>query len=282
MATISLSSELDVLSKYECIMNASLGSESVYIRTKETLASLIEDGTMSGKEKAEIISTVLSNLTNTLVSSGLSTALQWAAQEKDTAFRKLELAKQLDILDQQKALQEAQVDKTKHESIATQANTIRMLGTPTVLNGQVQALAPTGKVWQDIKIGEQQEINLQKEAVLTDSRVKESQAGAHKVIADTIANYGPWRYTISADGIVSPPVRTSVSVTPLSDIQAKVAIEQAKGYAYNSWANGVTASAGMLGTAIASDGAISEIGPLLTIFQNGLNKLVNVPAPTFA
>lgn len=280
MATISLSSDLDVLAKYECIMDTSLGSESVYIRTKETLAALMEDGNLSGKEKAEIISNVLSNMTTTLVSAGLSTALQWAAQEKDIALRKLELAKQLDILDQQKALQQAQVDKTKWESIATQANTIRMLGTPSVVDGQVVSLADTGKVWQDIKLAEQQEVNLSNEAILINTRVKEVHSNIHKVVADTITNYGSYLYTLNENGMVGAPTKVNNPVVPLSDIQRKVAQEQAKGYAYNAWANAVTASAGMIGTVVASDGALNEVNQLVSEFKTGVSKLNGVLAAT--
>lgn len=284
MATITITSELDVLSKYQCIMEASLNSESVYIRTKETLAALMADGALSTKEQGEVISNVLTNLTSALVSAGLSTALQWASQEKDIALRKLELAKQLDLLDAQKALQDAQADKIYSDDIATQANTIRVLGVPTIIDGKVVSLNDSGQIWQNMQLVAQQQSNLVKEAVLIDSRVKESQAGVHKLVADTVVNYGPWSYVLSENGISSAPTRAGMlpaSVVPLSDTQREVAQEQAKGYAYNAWANAVTASAGMIGTAIASDGAITDINSLVNIAKAGMTKLVNVKGSIF-
>lgn len=415
MATISISDSLDVLEKYEAIMAASLGSDSVYIRAKETITALSAEGDLADKERATIISNVISSLTSSLVSAGLSTALQWASAEKDVALRKLQLAKELDILDLDAVLREAQADKMHQDSIATQANTIRMLGTPVTVDGKVQSLSDTGKVWQDIKVAEQQvvnmtkelevsdarlkevqasvhravadtvtnfgaytyslteqglptapilttpqaalqqtvsfiqreavkeqtklttkqiqqvetqtkkvqtedwvqqanalrmygtpvlidgvvtdlsedgkllwdtklvqqqETNLQKEANLIESRIKESQVNTHRAVADTVVNHGSWRYSVSEDGFTSSPTRLANTVIPLSDIQRIVATEQAKGYGYNAWANSVTASAGMLGTAIASDGAISEISDLITLFRTSLQKLQDVSTPT--
>ena len=144
MASVNVSHELEVIEKFESIMHSSLGSESVYIRTKETLQALIADGSLSSKEKAEIVSNVLNNLNSTLVSAGLSTALQWAAKERDIELDKLKLEKELDILQQDILLRTAQVEKMAWDSIATQAQTIRMYGTPIVLNGVVTSLAAAG------------------------------------------------------------------------------------------------------------------------------------------
>jgi hypothetical protein len=41
--TITVTNELDVLSKYEALVKESLGSESVYVRTKETLQKCINN-----------------------------------------------------------------------------------------------------------------------------------------------------------------------------------------------------------------------------------------------
>ena len=49
------------------------------------------------------------------------------------------------------------------------------------------------------------------------------------------------------------------ALVTLSDTQQEIATEQAKGYAYNAWANALTGSASMLGTAIAAEYA--EFGP---------------------
>ena len=250
MATIAITSELDVLEKYKSLIDESLSGSSVYIRTKETLQELFENGNMKDTEKAQIISTVLNSLNTSLVNASMSTALQWAANEKDVALKKLELAQQLDILANEVRLKDAQVEKMLDDSIATQAQTIRMFGTPTVVDGDVASLADAGKVYEEIQMIQQQKANAIKEGVLLDAKKTESQAAVHKVVADTYRNYGSYTFSLADSGLTGVSSTHGVYET-LSDIQASIAKEQAKGYSYNAWANALTGSASLIGTAMA-------------------------------
>lgn len=280
MATITLKSDLDVISKYEALVNASLGGESVYARLKDTVDRLVKDGDLSDTEKGKIVAEVLGNLSNSISNSSMQTALQWAANEKDIELKKLELAKQLDILDAEGKLRDAQVLKAKWESIAIQANTERSYGKPSTADGVLMSLAPTGKMYTETNLLAQQVLNAKEEENLIKSRLNESHAAIHKMVADTVVNYGPWTYTVGANGITSTSLGTP-PVVPLSDIQRTIAKEQARGYAWNAWANAATASAGMLGTAIASDGALNDIDGLVCIWRESVEKLKNAHVVTF-
>ena len=289
MATISLTSDLDVLSKYQKLMQESLGSDSVYIRAKDTIQELANEGDLKDADKAKIISEVVAGLSSSLANECMSTALRWASTEKDIALKKLELEKQLDILDQDKLLKEAQVDKMGYESVALQAQTKKTYGTPTVIGGYVTHLASDGKASYEIDLLGQENINKSKEADILDSKLKESYVGIHKVIADTVTNYGAWNYSgsaISADGLAAAPIRNTTSgVLPLSDVQREIAKEQAKGYAYNAWANALTGTSSMLGTAIASELTEFQAGgtgdQLITDAKYITDKFKAVTPPTF-
>lgn len=252
MATISVTEDLDVLNKYTSLVSESLGSGSVYIRAKETIEELAANGDLKDADKAKVMSEVLTSLSTSLTNACMSTALQWAANEKDIALKKLELAKQLDILDEDILLRAAQVEKMKDDTIATQAQTIRMYGTPVVVDGEVTGLSDEGKVFNEIQMLEQQTANAVKEGVLLDSKKKESQAAIHKVVADTYRNYGSYTYVL-ADGGLSGVSKTSGTYETLSDIQEAIAKQQANGYAYNAWANAATSTSSMLGTALAAE-----------------------------
>ena len=284
MATISVTSELDVLDKYNSLVQQSLGSNSVYIRTKETLQEFFDNGNFKDSDKAQIISTVLNGLNGSLVNVSMSTALQWAANEKETELKKLELAKQLDALDKDILLKTAQLDKMKYDSIAVQAQTKRMYGTPTVVDGVVTSLTDDSKLYFDIEIAKQQDINLDKEGLILDSKLKESYVSIHKVVADTYTNYGAMGYTVDATGLVVTGNRTEPGYDTLSSVQKAIAKEQAKGYAYNAWANALTGTSSMLGTAIA--GELTDFtGPgetLLTSSNNLSAKLGSVEPPEFS
>lgn len=280
MAVITVTNDLDVVNKYNQLVKESLDGESVYIRTKETLQELFETSNFTSREKSEILANILGSLNTTLVNASMSTAMQWANQEKEIELKKLELAKQLDILDEDILLKQAQIDKMKADDIAQQAQTIRMYGTPTVVDGNVVALTDTGKVYEDIQLVKEQVVNAGKEGVLLDAKKVESQAAVHKVIADTYRNYGSYSYTIDDSGLIANRTDTT---TTLSDIQEAIAKEQAKGYAYNAWANSLSGSASMLGTAIAAEyaefGAGQPGGDLLDNVILTASKLKDIPVP---
>jgi len=252
MATIATTNELDVLGKYHELVAESLGSDSVYIRTKETLEEFFKNNNMKDSDKAGIISNVLASLNTSLVNASMSTALEWSAREKETSLRLLELAKQLDILDKDTLLKQAQIEKMKDDAIATQAQTIRMYGTPTIVDGDVTALTDSGKIFEEIQLIDQQTVNAAKEGVLLDAKKTESQAAVHKVVADTYRNYGSYTFALSDSGL-SGVAETHGVYETLSDIQATIAKEQANGYSYNAWANALTGSASLIGTALAGE-----------------------------
>lgn len=280
MTIITVPETLDILDKFECLMKESVASESIYIRTKETLEHFFKDSNFNSNDKANAISTILGSMSSSITGAAMQTALQWATTERELALKKLELGSQLDIMAQDVLLKKAQIDKTEHESIAVQAETIRVMGKPILgVDGNIASLENTGKIWQDIQIGQVQETNLGKEGSLLDSKLTESHAGIHKAIADTMVNYGAWTYEISSTGFAVAPSRKPSTIVPLSDVQRTIAEEQAKGYAYNAWANAVTASAGMIGTGIASDSAATDIAPALKQFRSILNRLSKAAAP---
>lgn len=278
MATIQVTNELDVLKKYNDLVQQSLGGDSVYIRTRETLEDFFAKGNLKDTEKAEILATVLNNLNSSLVNVSMSTALQWAVNEKDTELKKLELALQLDILAQEKLLKEAQVGKMGYESVAVQAQTRRTYGVPTVIDGAVASLTDDGKVYYDIEISKQQNINLGKEAIILDSRLNESYAAIHKVVADTYTNYGNFSYSLNSTGLNTISDNTSLSHTPQIVLQSVIAKQQANGYAYNVWANALTGTASMLGTALAAEitdeiainNLVTEVAGITTQMKNAI------------
>lgn len=277
MATVPVPDTLDVLSKFEALMKESVSSESVYIRTKETIGQYFKDSSLNSADKASAIANILGGMASSITGAAMQTALQWSSGERDLALRKLQLAKELEALDADIGIKVAQSEKLYYDNIAVQAETLRMLGAPLVVNKKVTGLSDSGKVWQDIKLAEQQEVNMQKEATLLDSKLKESYAAIHRSVADTVVNFGPWNYNLTETGISTVPTRVTTNITPLSDIQRIVAEEQSKGYSYNAWANAVTSSAGMIGTAMASDFDIPA--DLLSTFQSIIVKLRDVPEP---
>lgn len=261
MATISVTSELDVAEKFAILVSQSLSGESAYIRAKETIQDLVDSGAIDEAQKAETIASIISTISNNITSSSMSTALSWANAEKEAAFKRLELEKQLDILDQENFIKEAQVDEVINRIRLSKIESKRVYGT-AIFDGSdnIISLDDTGKVAKDIELTTSQIVKVDKESVLVDQKIKESYAAVHKIIADTYINYGSYTYGSLTDaGITGVTTTHGVGHKTLTDTQKDIAIEQAKGYVYNAWANALTGSASMLGTAIAAD--LAEFGP---------------------
>jgi len=283
--TIAMTSDIDVLTKYSSLITDSLGSESVYIRTKETLQELLTGGSIKDTDKANVIAQVLTALNTSMVQGSMQTALQWATQEKEIELKKLELEKQLDLLMEEKLVKEATVDKLKYDTIVTQSTNIRANGMPIVMNGQVTSLSETGTAFEQAKLLKAQAINESKNGTLIDNRVKESNANIHKIVADTYINYGTFSgYVISENGVTGVNDTTPAEVVTLSSLQASIAKEQAKGYAWNAWSNAASGLGATIGTAMTSEtnifgDATGQYQDLLIDWAATIKKLKDVTVP---
>jgi hypothetical protein len=254
MATITVTNELDVADKYEQLVKQSLAGNSAYIRAKETIQELVADGAIDDAQKAEIISNIVGGVVNNINSSCLSTAMSWANAEKEVELKKLELAKQLDILDEETLLKAAQTEQVQNAIRLAKVESKRVYGTGLFDgNGALTSIDNTGKVAKDIELTQAQITKTVSEDELLDQKLKESQAAVHKIVADTYVNFGNYTYTGLGENGISTVTPEHGSYKTLSNTQQEIAIEQAKGYVYNAWANALTGSASMLGTAIAAE-----------------------------
>lgn len=260
MATISVTSDLEVAEKFNTLVKQSLGGESAYIRAKETIQELVNSGAIDDAQKAEIISNIVGGIVNNINSTSMSTAMAWANAEKEIELKKLELAKQLDILDQETFIKTAQVDQIYNAIRLSKIESKRMYGTAVFdESNNITSFDNLGKVSKDTELVTAQILKNNTENTLIEQKIKESYAAVHKIVADTYVNYGNYNYTGLSETGVSIVTANHGAYKTLSSTQQDIAIEQAKGYVYNAWANALTGSASMLGTAIAAD--LAEFGP---------------------
>ena len=260
MTTISVTSDFDVINKYEQLTAQALSGGSAYIRAKETIDELVSSGSIDTAQKAEVISSVISTISAGITTSGMQAAIQWASAEKDFSLRKLQLEKELDAIDQDVLLKTEQVANVSNSTRLAKVESRRMYGIPVFDgNGDITTLDNSGKVYTDMQLTGAQQTKVVAEELLTDQKITESQAAVHKIVADTYVNYGNYTYTAPTALGVTTITKNHGAFKTLSDTQQEIAIEQAKGYTYNAWANALTGSASMLGTAIAAEYA--EFGP---------------------
>lgn len=282
---LNIDVNLDVITKQRALVLEALSSESVYIRMKETLQELLSDGEIKGVERAQVVSQTIAQMANSITSSSMQVALQWAAQEKELYLKKEELEYKIDLmkLEAEKAEQDAaSAEANKH---LLQAKLLREYGVKTVDgNGDLIGLDSSGLVYEQIRGMVQDTANKALMPEQIQAQTDEVQARTHKLVADTYVNHGLFTgYTINGNGIASA-TKVNTGYVTLSDMNKQVAKEQAKGYAWNAWSSSASSSAGMIGTLVASEVAelVDDAQAALTNWTNAVTKLNGVQEPTIS
>ena len=286
MATILIETDLDVISKQRKLVEEALGPDSMYIRMKETLLDLLDDGSISGTDKAKVVGETIAQMSASITANVMSTGLAWAEAEKRLALQKEELEKQLDILIQNKLLAENQVADSLAGRQLKQAQLLRNYGTPSKdSDGNVMLLANEGKEYVTIQNIEADTANKEIQGEVLTATKEQNWAQTHKLVADTYINHGVFTWTnLGANGLTGVN-KTSTGYVTLSDLQKQVSKEQARGYVYNAWANAASAGASMLGTLA---GAELESIPsatwaeMVNLWKNPTQKLGNELAPNIS
>ena len=277
---ISLETSLDVLDKYNQLINASADGNSLYIRAREVVEQLKQDNLITSADEGTIIAQTVAQLSGSASAAAMSTALQWSAKEKDLVLQKEETEYKIDSLKLANAKAEFDRDSAEALKIYTQAKTIREMGKPVLLNGNVVSLPDEGKEYQLI-LGLAKDLEL-KEVQKTNytAQTKQVQAQVHKLVADTYINHGMFTgYTISENGIINASRQAQPFVT-LSEMNRYVAREQARGYALNAWGNAASSSAGMIGTLVAAEIANEPlVNSSIALWQTSVGKLNAILAP---
>ena len=284
MATILIETDLDVVSKQRLLVEEALGPDSVYIRMKETLIDLMNNGEIKGTDKAKVIGETIAQMSASITANVMNTGLQWAEAEKKLALQKAEMERQLDILEQNKLLIANQVVASLADRQLKQAQLRREYGTPTLdSNGNVTGLGDDGKEYTSILNIQADTANKALQGSVLVAQKESTYAQTHKIVADTYVNHGVFSWTgLSATGI-SNVSKTNTGYVTLSDLQKQVSKEQARGYVYNAWSNAASAGASMLGTLAGAE--IESIDSsswteMINLWKIPTQKLGESTAPT--
>lgn len=277
----TIKTTLDVIPKYETLVRSSFNSEGTFVRAKENIEAMFKNYSINSADKAGIVSNILGSLTSSIASVSMSTALQWATEERKLELEKQDLALRISLANKDEDLKLAQVKKTKFEAHAIQADSIRMMGTRVFDiddDWVVTLLGENGKVVKDMEVDDARLVNMAIEGDVLKEKIPESRAAVHKLMAETYVNYGYYTYDLEAGG--AQRVTAHELENSLSAFQKVIAKEQAKGYTYNAWSNAVTASAGMVGTVVAADGMLDDVGEIISVFRTSIGQLRDVVMPT--
>ena len=279
--SLSIESNLDIVGKYQELVEVTSNGNSLYIRAREVIRALKEDNMLTNGDEGTAISQIVAQLAGAGMSSAISGALQWAQAEKEIAFKKEELEYKIDQYKLEAQKTEFDRDIAEANKTYAQAKTIREMGTPTIVNGDVTMLTDAGKMYWETQLL-QKDMSVKTEQIeQLKSNTTQVNAQVHKLIADTYVNHGMFTgYTVSANGITGTSKIPTTYVT-LSDMNRRVAAEQCKGYALNAYGTAASSSAGMIGTLIAAEVPNLDMTPYLTAWKTSIDKLNGITIPAF-
>ena len=276
--TIDTDTTLEVISKYNELSVALTDVDSMYLKAKETLDELFKTNTMTAVDKANIISNTLSNITIQSSQMALNTALQWCTAEKQILFDKMKLSYELEQINQGSLKIAQDTLNAEQDNLILQAQMLRMYGKPTLVNGKITALDNSGKLYEEAQLIKQQTLNEETKNTQIEAQTDELYARIHQLVADTYVNHGVFNgYALSPTGL-SGVTRVATGYKTLSELNALVGAEQAKGYVYNAWANAVSSSASMLATLISTESNVDYTG-YLSKWNTAIDKLNGLVLP---
>lgn len=278
--SLSIESKLDIVGKYKELVDVTSNGDSLYIRAREVIRALKEDNMLTNGDEGTAISQIVAQLAGAGMSSAISGALQWAQAEKDIAFKKEELEYKIDQYKLEAQKTEFDRDIAEANKTYAQAKTIREMGTPTIVNGDVVMLTDTGKMYWETQLL-QKDMSVKTEQIeQLKSNTSQINAQVHKLVADTYVNHGMYAgYTITESGITGTQKLNTGHVT-LSEMNRVVAGEQAKGYVLNAYSNAASSSAGMIGTLVAAEIPGLDPTQYLETWKSAVDKLNNLVVPT--
>lgn len=280
--TITLDTELPVVDKVRLLVDEALSGDSIYIRVKETIQNIFEDGLISAPDKAKVLTEVLGALNQVVVNSAMNTGLQWAVQEKSLALQKLELEYKLDLLESQaeQAAEAVLTETAKRQQL--QAQTLRVYGTNVKdSEGNVISLNADGQIYEEVQlVKEKVDTEVLTQSNIT-AKTQETYASTNALVAKTYNNDGVYNgYTISATGLTN--VNEAHTHLTLNDYQKAIAEMQAKGYAYNAWANAAQSSSSMIGVLLSSENESALTTADVGLWRTAVDKLNTIPLPTIS
>ena len=280
--SLSIESNLDIVNKYKELIDVTSNGDSLYIRAREVIRALKEDNMLTNGDEGTAISQIVAQLAGAGMSSAISGALQWAQAEKEIAFKKEELEYKIDQYKLEAQKTEFDRDIAEANKIYAQAKTIREMGTPTIVNGDVTMLTDAGKMYCETQLL-QKDMSVKTEQIeQLKSNTTQVNAQVPKLIADTYVNHGMFTgYTVSANGITGTSPLPTTHIT-LSEMNRRVAAEQAKGYTLNAYGTAASSSAGMIGTLIAAEVPNLDMTPYLSAWKTSIDKLNGITIPAFS
>lgn len=242
--TILADGTLDIVSKFRTLTDEALGTNSVYMRAKDTFKELFDGKKINESEYAQLASQFISQLAVATTQSIMQGAMQWAQSEKEMAYSLAGTKAQADLT-------LANIEKTKQEICRIQkdidlqcANITATLATSIRKNGRVATYGPDGCTPTSL-YDEGTEIQ----------QAKAVEAQKYSILADTYRKSGIVDIATTVDGIEKGVAGNEAGYT---NAQEKFARRQITSFEDSKRNHAVNAMSQMIGQMLSAEVAPKE------------------------
>ncbi len=129
---------LNVIKKYEELMQTTLDKSSIYMRAKDTMYEQFKDLQITEKEKAGLIADYVLKFSTDMSAASMSSALKWAQEERDGQYTLAKIEADTKKSTADTTLVEAQTDKVAIEKDLVCAQITKTIAESIRQNGRVE------------------------------------------------------------------------------------------------------------------------------------------------
>ncbi len=279
--------DLQVERVFTSLMAAATDKDSMYIKAKESLEDYLKDAAISEREKASILSDLISKLTVEMTASSMSNAIKIATENRDAPYMLTKIAEDTLMSQEQRNKVATDIELTTAQIAKMDADGV----SATIRNWQDQA----DMYWKtgvdttnlDIVANPTLPATVNLPSITTGAGYYDVEFGKTKqyeLLSSSVRNYGVLGYTYSSTGVLtsarelqgnSPGVTNSADWNGLVKQQHAVAVRQEIGFDDNMRQHAANSSANMIGLLLSSDtfSDASDYGKYLALWTRAMGHL---------
>jgi hypothetical protein len=251
-------SELSISEKYIKLMQDTLGEDSLYERTKETLFHQFEDLQLTEKEKAGFIVDFMSKIAIELSKSSMGVALSWAKEERDGAYSLAKTKADTEITLVQYELIKEQICEMKSKTSLVCAQTTATLASSIRDNGRVESY-----IQNDDGTGDTCMPNTLEDEGLKYNQTKQVEGATYQLFADAYRKSGVVQVGIDSNdnvrkGLTGNTHETDGELAGYTAQQSANAERQRIAYEDSKRNHAANSTASMMGQMLSAEVSPSE------------------------
>lgn len=263
--------DLQVASNFTKLMVTATDKDSMYIKAKESLQDYLDDSDLNTREKAQMLSDLITKLTLAMTTAAMDSAIKISVENRDASYK-------LNKIHEEILLSMQQRDKIATEMLEIESD----IAGKSIRNWKDQAEMywTTGvdtAGWNPLTAIVLPD-NLELETITTGSGYYSTETAKYKnyeILSGAVRNYGTMTFDWNANGtgVASATESGTASWNGLVKQQYNVAVRQEQGFDDNMRQHAANSSANMVGLLVSSD-AFSD-GSLYSTYLNHWTSSMN-------